>query len=88
VVRSAETPRKPIPAGGGGLIPDGGGRVRKRQTWWLKVSGGPPGRRTATPQACDLQFWCAVRDLNPEPADITERHLVLVEALPEGQVAA
>ena len=34
------------------------------------------------------KFWCAVRDLNPEPADITERHLVLVEALPEGQVAA
>jgi transcriptional regulator with XRE-family HTH domain len=26
------------------------------------------------------KFWCAVRDLNPEPADITERHLVLVEA--------
>jgi hypothetical protein len=27
--------------------------------------GGPPGRRTATPQACDLHLWCAVRELNP-----------------------
>ena len=27
------------------------------------------GRRTANLQACDLQLWCAVRELNPQPAD-------------------
>jgi hypothetical protein len=27
------------------------------------------GRRTANLQACDLHLWCAVRELNPQPAD-------------------
>ena len=27
------------------------------------------GRRTANQQACDLQLWCAVRELNHQPAD-------------------
>jgi hypothetical protein len=38
------------------------------------VGGGPPGRRTATLQACDLQVWCAVRELNPQPADSKRPH--------------
>ena len=33
------------------------------------MGGGPPGKRTATLQACDLHVWCAVRELNPQPAD-------------------
>jgi hypothetical protein len=31
--------------------------------------GCPPGRRTATLQGCDLHKQCAVRELNPQPAD-------------------
>ena len=33
------------------------------------MSGGPPGKRTATLQVCDLHRQCAVRELNPQPAD-------------------
>jgi hypothetical protein len=33
------------------------------------VDGGLPGRKSATLQACDLRKQCAVRELNPQPAD-------------------
>ena len=41
------------------------------------VLGGPPDRRTATWQVCDLHLWCAVRDSNPEPADYSQSRLTL-----------
>ena len=35
------------------------------------------GRRTATLQVCDLYKQCAVRDLNPQPADYSQSNLAL-----------
>src|SRR5680860_607640 len=35
------------------------------------------GRRTATLQACDLHKQCAVRELNPQPADYSQSRLTL-----------
>jgi len=33
------------------------------------VGDGPPDEEDRHPQACDLHLWCAVRELNPQPAD-------------------
>jgi len=33
------------------------------------VGGGPPREEDRHSQACDLHLWCAVRELNPQPAD-------------------
>jgi len=45
--------------------------------WVLNGFGGPLRRRTANLQACDLHRWCAVRELNPQPADYSHSELTL-----------
>jgi hypothetical protein len=43
----------------------------------LNVGGGPPREEDRHSQACDLHLWCAVRELNPQPADYSRSDLTL-----------